>query len=66
MIKVRVLDGSGHTELLVEPKEAMEIIERQNNKWVFVDGEYVIRKELTPERLERAEEVLLTCPVVGG
>lgn len=66
MIRVRVLDGSGHTELLVEPKEAMQIIEEQSNRWVFVDGEYVAREDLTPERLERAEEVLLTCPVVGG
>lgn len=69
MIKVMVLDDTGHTEFQVDTIGELqkEVKERGlEDKWYFVDGNYT--KDLTLNEVSRTgvSEVHLVEPLIGG
>lgn len=64
MVKIKILDESGHTEMEMTKKEAMIYIENQikAGMWVFVDGKF------TPniEDIEENVDVIITQKLLGG
>ena len=46
MIKMRILNETGHTELTLESSEVIEQIETHPTHWVFVDGELMARESM--------------------
>lgn len=66
-MRLKILDGSGHTELVLSASEALEAIHgRPGSEWVFVDGRYIDLGEVTLERLEDAAEVIVTPALQAG
>jgi hypothetical protein len=49
MVNVKILDESGHTELVLEAEGAVETIKDRSQKgeWVYVDGKYYPLPEIT-------------------
>ncbi|UVF62498.1 hypothetical protein QKV95_gp024 [Poseidoniales virus YSH_150918] len=66
MIKLRILNETGHTQLMVTAEEIQEQIETHPTHWVFIDGEMVAREEITEINWETVESVDLTPAIVGG
>jgi hypothetical protein len=68
MVKVKILDESGHTEQILEAEEAVETVLNhcQNGKWVYVDGKYYPLPEITSGTLEDAAECVITPPIQAG
>jgi len=46
MIKMRILNETGHTELTLESSEVIEQIETHPTHWVFIDGELMARESI--------------------
>ena len=66
MVKVRILNETGHTELQLEVQEVIEQIDTHPTHWVFVDGEMVSREQITTLDWNTVESVDLTPAIVGG
>jgi hypothetical protein len=68
MVNVKILDESGHTELVLEAEEAVEAIQdhSRNGEWVYVDGKYYPLSEITSGILEDASECVVTPPIQAG
>jgi len=47
MIKLRILNETGHTELMLSGSEIIEQIDRHPTHWRFTDGEMVAREDIT-------------------
>ena len=66
MIKMRILNETGHTELTLESSEVIEQIETHPTHWVFADGEMVSREEVNTFAWDGVDTVQLVPAVVGG
>jgi hypothetical protein len=68
MVNVKILDESGHTELVLEAEGAVETIKDRSQKgeWVYVDGKYYPLPEITSDTLEDASECIVTPPIQAG
>lgn len=66
MIKLRIMNETGHTELMTTAKEVIEQIETHPTHWVFIDGEMVTRMEISEVNWETVESVDLAPAIVGG
>ena len=66
MIKLTILNETGHTELTLEVKEVVEQIETHPTDWVFVDGEMVSRENISEVNWDEVTEVMLTPAIIGG
>lgn len=70
MIKVKIVDQTGHTEL--EFKTAETAIQKAldtaklNGQWIYHNATYVEPENLTPNMLGEDDELTLTNPLVGG
>ena len=38
LLRVEIADASGHQTLMLSPEETQELVEQQDNKWIFVDN----------------------------
>ena len=66
MIKLTILNETGHTELVMNASEVIEQIETHPTDWVFVDGEMVSRENISEVNWDSVESVVLTPAIVGG
>tara|TARA_R110002020_G_scaffold117476_11_gene268614 strand:- start:4056 stop:4262 length:207 start_codon:yes stop_codon:yes gene_type:complete len=66
MIKLRILNETGHTELMLSSSEIIEQIDTHPTHWAFIDGEMVSREELTEINWDEVTSVDLTPAIVGG
>jgi hypothetical protein len=66
MIKLRILNETGHTELMLSGSEIIEQIDRHPTHWCFIDGEMVAREDITELNWDDVTSVDLTPAIVGG
>ena len=66
MIKLRILNETGHTELMVSASEVIEQIDTHPTHWCFINGEMVSRENITEVNWDTVESVDLTPAIVGG
>ena len=66
MIKLTILNETGHTELEMAITEVIEQIDSHPTHWVFVDGTMVARESISDVDWETVESVNLVPAVVGG
>ncbi|MCD6496564.1 MAG: hypothetical protein J7K54_04805 [Candidatus Aenigmarchaeota archaeon] len=64
MVKIKVLNENGHTELELKTEEATSYIAEQiaAGKWVFKDGMF----QPAADSIEDDSEVIITDRLVGG
>jgi len=61
-----IINETGHTELEVTQREAIEQINDHPTHWVFVDGELTARELIADVEWETVNAVDLTPAIVGG
>ena len=66
LIKIRILNETGHTELMLESDSIIEQIDSHPTHWCFIDGEMVAREEIANINWDTVQNVDLTPAVVGG
>ena len=66
MIKLTILNETGHTTLTVEVDELIEQINTHPTDWVFVDGEMVSRENISAVNWDDVDSVVLSPAIVGG
>ena len=66
MIKLRILNETGHTELTLSAYEIIEQIDTHPTHWVFVDSEMVAREQINEINWDEVTSVDLTPAIVGG
>lgn len=66
MVKVTILNETGHTELSLTATDALDQIYEHPTHWAYIDGELVTREELPNVDFNNVDEVVLTHAIVGG
>ena len=66
MIKLRIMNETGHTEVVLAESEVIDQIDRHPTHWVFIDGEMVSRENMGEINWETVQSVDLTPAIVGG
>ena len=66
MIKLRILNETGHTELMLDSSSIIEQIDTHPTHWLFVDGEMTARESIQSINWDEVTSVDLTPSVVGG
>jgi DNA/RNA endonuclease YhcR with UshA esterase domain len=66
MIKLRIMNETGHTEVVLASESVIEQIDRHPTHWVFIDGEMVSREGITEINWDSVQSVDLTPAIVGG
>tara|TARA_R110002020_G_scaffold341788_1_gene556365 strand:- start:672 stop:920 length:249 start_codon:yes stop_codon:yes gene_type:complete len=66
MVKVTILNETGHTELTLSGAEAKEQVLDHPTHWAYIDGELVSRMEINNIDFNTIDEVVLTNAIVGG
>tara|TARA_R110002012_G_scaffold115540_1_gene262456 strand:- start:2245 stop:2478 length:234 start_codon:yes stop_codon:yes gene_type:complete len=66
MVKITILNETGHTELTLSASEALDQIIDHPTHWAYVDGELVTREEIANIDFNNVEEVTLAQAIVGG
>jgi len=66
MIKLRILNETGHTDLTLLTEAVIEQIDTHPTHWVFIDGDMVARESITDIDWETVQNVDLVPAIVGG
>ena len=66
MIKLRILNETGHTDLVMESEGILEQIDTHPTHWVFVEGVMVTRENIAQINWDEVTSVDLTPAIVGG
>ncbi len=66
MIKLRILNETGHTDLVMASDSVIEQIDTHPTHWVFVDGDMVSRESIGEIDWETVQNVDLVPAIVGG
>jgi len=66
MIKLRIMNDSGHTDLVLEATGIIEQIDTHPTHWAFINGEMVAREEITNINWDEVTKVDLVPAIVGG
>tara|TARA_R110001606_G_scaffold370741_1_gene527325 strand:- start:837 stop:1037 length:201 start_codon:yes stop_codon:yes gene_type:complete len=66
MIKLRILNETGHTDLVMASDSVIEQIDTHPTHWVFIDGDMVARESITDIDWETVQNVDLVPAIVGG
>ncbi len=66
MIKLRILNETGHTNLTLESSGVLEQIDTHPTHWVFIDNVLVSRENITEINWDEVTSVNLTPAIVGG
>ena len=67
MIKVRIMNETGHTELMLDNASSIiEQIETHPTHWCFINGEMVAREDISAVNWDDVTAVDLTPAIVGG
>ena len=65
MMKLRILNETGHTELMVSVEELIDQINEHPSHWVSLDGEIIERKAVQAVDWETIQCVDLIPAIVG-
>jgi hypothetical protein len=65
-VKLRIMNETGHTELMVSESELIEQINDHPTHWISIDGEIVERKSINGIKMDSVREVDLIPAIVGG
>ncbi len=65
-MKLRIMNETGHTELIVTKAEVIDQINEHPTHWVFVDGVMTKREEINAVNWDTVESVDLSPAIVGG
>lgn len=63
---LNILNETGHTQLTVTESEVIDQINDHPTHWVFVDGAFTSRENITSVDWDSVESVNLVPAVVGG
>ena len=66
MVKVTILNQTGHTELELSAQEAIEQIYDHPSHWAYINGELVSHDDIQNIKMEDIEDVVLAQAIVGG
>ena len=66
MIKLRIMNETGHTEVVLAESEVIDQIDQHPTHWVFIDGEMVARETIGEINWDTVQSVDLTPAIVGG
>ena len=66
LLRVEIADASGHQTLMLTPEETQEFVERQDNKWIFVDNTLIREEDLNSVNWTEADSVRVMPGLVGG
>ncbi len=66
MIKLRIMNETGHTEVVLAESEVIDQIDQHPTHWVFIDGEMVARESIAEINWDTVQSVDLTPAIVGG
>ncbi len=66
MIKLRIMNETGHTEVMMDNEAIIEQINNHPTHWAFIDGEMVAREEIATINWDEVTSVDLTPAIVGG
>jgi hypothetical protein len=65
-LKLRIMNETGHTELMVSVEELVDQINDHPSHWISLDGAIVERKSIETVNWETVETVDLVPAIVGG
>jgi hypothetical protein len=66
MVKVTILNQTGHTVLDLSVEETIETINNHPTHWAYVNGELMSVEQIMALPEEDIEDVVLTQAIVGG
>tara|TARA_R110002020_G_scaffold17765_4_gene62027 strand:+ start:1293 stop:1499 length:207 start_codon:yes stop_codon:yes gene_type:complete len=66
MVKVTILNQTGHTELELSASEAVEQIYNHPTHWAYINGELMSHEDIANINLEDIEDITLAQAIVGG
>jgi len=66
MVKVTILNQTGHTELELSASEAVEQIYNHPTHWAYINGELMSHEDIANIKLEDIEDITLAQAIVGG
>ena len=66
MVKVTILNQTGHTVLDLSVEETIETINNHPTHWAYVNGELMSVEQIMALPDEDIEDVVLTQAIVGG
>ncbi len=66
MIRLRILNETGHTEVMMSSEEIIEQIDTHPTHWCFINGEAMTREEIAGINWDEVTSVDLTAAIVGG
>ena len=65
-MKLRILNETGHTEMTTALDELMDHVNEHPEHWIFIDGDFVTRSEISDVDWDNVTDVDLVPPIVGG
>jgi hypothetical protein len=65
-IKLRIMNETGHTELMMASSEIIEQIDTHPTHWAIIDGDIVSREDIRGINWEEVSSVDLIPAIVGG
>ncbi len=66
MVKVTILNQTGHTVLDLSVEETIETINNHPTHWAYVNGELMTVEQIMALPEDDIEDVVLTQAIVGG
>lgn len=66
MVKVTILNQTGHTVLDLSVEETIETINNHPTHWAYVNGELMTVEKIMALPEDDIEDVVLTQAIVGG
>jgi len=66
MVKVTILNETGHTELELNATETLDQIYNHPTHWAYIDGELVARENIAGINFGQVDDVVLAQAIVGG
>ena len=66
MIKLNIMNDSGHTSLTLSADGIIEQIDNHPTHWVLIEGEVVARETISQVNWDDVESVDLMPAIVGG
>ena len=66
MVKVTILNQTGHTVLDLSVEETIETINNHPTHWAYVNGELMTVERIMALPEDDIEDVVLTQAIVGG
>jgi hypothetical protein len=66
MIRLRIMNETGHTSVVLDKSSIIEQIDTHPTHWCFIDGEMVAREAINEINWDEVTSVDLTPAIVGG